>query len=70
MVTGMDKRRTAAVVIAGLLVLSAARVPSADIRIETHDVADLSPQRFRAAIDVGVFAASLLVTWTAERVGR
>jgi hypothetical protein len=66
----MDKRRTAALVVAGLIVLSAARVPSADIRIETHDLADLSPQRFRAAVDVGVFAASVLVTWTAERVSR
>jgi hypothetical protein len=66
----MEKRRLAVLAVAGLLVLSSARVPTADIRIETHDVSDLSPERFQAAVDVGVFAVKLLVTWSAERLAN
>ena len=38
----------------------------ADIRILTHDKSDLSPHRLQAAIDVGIVAISVLITWTAK----
>jgi hypothetical protein len=60
----MRDRRIAVTVIVALLFIIALRHPSADIRIITHDQADRAPQRVQAAIDVGVFAVSVLVTWT------
>jgi hypothetical protein len=38
----------------------------ADIRILTHDKSDLSPHKLQAAIDLGLVAISVLVTWTAK----
>ncbi|MES2442913.1 MAG: hypothetical protein V4574_08790 [Pseudomonadota bacterium] len=38
----------------------------ADIRILTHDKGDLSPHKLQAAIDIGLLAISVLVTWTAK----
>lgn len=38
--------------------------PRADIRILTHDAADTAPARIQTAIDLGVLAISVLVTWT------
>jgi hypothetical protein len=38
--------------------------PSANIEILTHDSADTAPARIRAALDLGVLAVSVLVTWT------
>jgi hypothetical protein len=38
----------------------------ADIRILTHDRSDLSPHKLQAAIDLGLVAVSVLVTWTAK----
>jgi hypothetical protein len=38
----------------------------ADIRILTHDKGDLSPHKLQAAIDLGLVAISVLVTWTAK----
>ena len=66
----MEKRRAGLVIAAALLVLLSARHPTANIHIETHDVTDVNPQRFHAAIDVGLVAVKLLVTWTAETVAR
>lgn len=42
------------------------RHPSANIRIITHDIADPAPRKVEAAVDMGLFALSLLVTWTAK----
>lgn len=42
------------------------RHPTADIRIITHDIADPSPRKIEAAVDMGLFALKLLVTWTAK----
>lgn len=60
----IQKRRI--VVAAGALALLAVgtNAPRADIRILTHDSADTAPARMQAAVDVGVFAVSVLVTWT------
>jgi len=51
-----------------VLAFAAVRHPSADIRILTHDVGDRSPVRVQAAIDLGVVAVSVLVTWTKRLV--
>jgi hypothetical protein len=53
-----------------LLALAAfASPPQADIRILTHSQSDRAPQRMQAAVDLGVFAVSVLVTWS-ERLAR
>jgi len=36
----------------------------ADIAVHMHRVDDLAPQRIEAVIDIGVFAISVLVTWS------
>jgi hypothetical protein len=61
-------RRQQIILVLGLLVLAAmlVRHPTADIRIITHDIADPAPRKIEAAVDMGVFAVSLLVTWTAR----
>jgi hypothetical protein len=64
----MEKRRAALVIIAAVALL-ATQSPTASIRIETHDVTDLTPRRIQAAIDVGVLAVNVLVTWS-ERIAR
>jgi len=46
----------------------AARDPSADIRVLTHDAGDASPHRVQAAVDLGVMAFTILVTWTGNRL--
>ena len=57
-----DRRITGLVLVAALLLVAAVRHPSADIRILTHDSGDRSPAKVQAAIDLGVFAVSVLVT--------
>lgn len=66
----MRNRRIGLIVAAALLVAFAARPPSADIRILTHDRADQSPRRVQAALDLGIVAVSVLVTWTAKHLTR
>ncbi|GAA0735923.1 hypothetical protein GCM10009106_21570 [Sphingomonas japonica] len=53
--------------IAVVLLALVARHPSADIRILAHDAGDPSPRRVQAAMDMGIAAVSVLVTWTARR---
>ncbi|GAA4780447.1 hypothetical protein GCM10023219_30580 [Stakelama sediminis] len=61
------KRKLAIAAVAGtLLMLGMAHPPHADIRILTHDRSDYHPQRFQAAVDLGVAAFSVLITWTAR----
>lgn len=60
----MNKRRVAWGVGAALLLLLAVRQPSADIRIETHSASDLSPHKVQAALDLGMLALNVLVTWS------
>ncbi len=60
----MRDRRIGLLVAAALLLTLSVRHPTADIRIITHDRTDLTPQRVQAALDLGVFAVSVLVTWT------
>ena len=62
----MRNRRYGLVLAAAALLIVAARHPSADIRILTHDRTDPAPHRFLAAVDLGLVAVSLLVTWTTK----
>ncbi len=50
------------------LVALAYRHPTADIRLITHDIADRSPRRVQAAVDLGLFGVSILYTWTVHRL--
>lgn len=53
-----------------LLVAMVANHPSADLQVLTHDAADRSPNRVSAAVDLGVMAVTILVTWTSKRLIR
>ena len=65
-----DRKLVIAASAALLAVLAvAAPHPSAKIEILTHDTADTTPHRVKAAVDLGIVAISVLVTWTAKRIG-
>ena len=64
----MRERRTGMLIAIALLLVLAVRHPTANIRILTHDASDLKPARVQAAIDLGVIAVSVLVTWTKKLV--
>lgn len=65
------RQRPIAIAVIALLALGimTIRHPSADIRVITHQVNDPAPRQVSAAIDLGVMAFSLLITWTAKRLG-
>lgn len=63
-----NKRRIALIGGAALLLTLAAHRPSADIRIIAHDAGDATPHQVKAAIDLGLLAVNLLVTWSGHRV--
>jgi hypothetical protein len=46
------------------LLLLASPERRADIAIHLHRVDDVSPQRVEAAVDIGIVAISVLVTWS------
>jgi len=62
----MRNRRIVLVTGSLLLLALAARHPSADIRVLTHDTADRAPHRVQAAVDLGLVAVSVLYTWTGK----
>jgi hypothetical protein len=64
------RNRKATLVIAGLVAFTAlaARHPTADIRLITHDSSDPSPHRMQAAVDFGLIGVSVLYTWTVNRL--
>jgi len=64
----MRDRRPGLILMAAAVLLLAARHPSADIRILTHDHADRAPHRLQAAFDLGLVAVSVLITWTTRRL--
>lgn len=53
------------IAVAALLTM-AARHPSAEINILTADATDRAPHQVRAAVDLGLVAVRLLITWTAR----
>jgi hypothetical protein len=69
--TGMKNHpRLVIATLAALVMLVAARHPTADFRIATHDATDLAPHQVRAAVDLGLMGVSVLYTWTSERGER
>ena len=64
----MHNRRFALGLAAAALLILAARHPSASINILTHNQSDRAPHRMQAALDTGLFAISLLITWTAKTI--
>lgn len=68
----MDKKRFRIVMLGvAVLAMLAVFAPDnrADIRILMHEQSDRNPHRMQAAIDVGLVAISVLVTWT-EKLAR
>lgn len=63
----MRNRRIALAALVALLLVIGLRHPSADIRILNHDRSDTTPHQVSAAVDIGIMAISVLVTWTAKR---
>jgi hypothetical protein len=63
----MRHRRVGLIIAAAALLIMAARHPSADLRILTHDRGDTTPHSFQAAFDFGLVAISVLITWTEKR---
>lgn len=64
----MRRRKLVIAGIVGVLLLlgTLASPPCAEINILTHNPADMAPRQFHAVVDIGLFAISLLITWTAE----
>lgn len=62
------RHRRLALIAGSLLLLTtlAVRQPSADVRVMLHDAGDTAPHRFQAAVDLGLMAVSVLVTWTGK----
>lgn len=62
--------RKGRIVLAGAAALALLAMASpnnrADIRILTHEKGDLSPHKLQAAIDIGLVAISILITWTTK----
>ena len=63
----MSKRR-GRIVIAGAALLALVALASPDrtagIEIHAHNQGDRAPQQMQAVVDLGVFAFSLLITWS------
>jgi hypothetical protein len=64
----MRRRRTILIAAATLALVAAARHPTADIEILTHQAGDPAPHKVQAAVDLGIVAVKFLLTWTAGRV--
>ena len=64
----MRNRRLGLGLAAAALLIVGARHPSANINILTHDQSDRTPHRVQAALDTGLFAISLLITWTTKTI--
>lgn len=64
----MRNRRITIGVIAALALIAAVRHPSANIEILTHDATDVAPHHVKAALDLGLVAISVLVTWTGKHI--
>lgn len=65
-----QRRRLAITVTIAALALLSVRHPSADLKLLTHDRADTAPHRVQAALDMGVFAVSILYTWSTKPLAR
>jgi hypothetical protein len=59
-----DKRKVGLIAGGALVVALAWQTPTASLEIQTHDVTDVAPKKMEAALDLGIAAFSLLITWT------
>ncbi|MGJ3648599.1 hypothetical protein ACLB0R_09005 [Sphingomonas sp. GlSt437] len=64
----MRNRRIAIALVALALLVAAVRHPSATITLATADATDPAPHRFQAAVDIGLMAVSVIVTWTSKHL--
>lgn len=64
----MRDRRKLLIAGGAALAILAVQRPTADIRLITHDLGDPAPHRVQAAVDLGLMAVSVLVTWTGQRL--
>jgi uncharacterized membrane protein len=60
----MDRKRALLAIAGACTLVTVARPISADIRVLTHDASDLAPHRVQTALNLGVLAVNVLVTWT------
>jgi|FLYM01.1.fsa_nt_gi hypothetical protein len=60
----LDKRKVGLIAGGALVVALAWQTPTASLEIQTHDVTDVAPKKMEAALDLGIAAFSLLITWT------
>jgi hypothetical protein len=61
----MERRRIGlAVAVGALLLAGTVAHPHANLVLQMHEAGDRAPSRMQAALDVGVLAISVLVTWT------
>ena len=63
----VDKRKVGLIAGGMIVVALAWQTPTASLKIQMHDVTDVAPRKVEAAVDLGIAAVSLLVTWTAKR---
>jgi len=63
----MERRRIGLAFAAGaLLVAGLVAHPRANLVLQLEELGDRAPARMQAAIDMGVVAISVLVTWTRQ----
>ena len=63
----MERRKIGlAIAACALLIAGTVARPHANLELRLHDAADRAPSRMQAALDVGVLAISVLVTWTSR----
>lgn len=62
----MRNRQVGMLIVAVALLAAAVRHPSAEINILTADAGDRAPHQVKAAVDLGLVAVRLLITWTAK----
>ncbi len=53
-----------------LVAAAAAKPPTAELRLITHDLGDPAPRRMQAAVDLGLVGVSVLYTWTVTRLAK
>ena len=63
-----ENRRAVALMAGVGLVILAAKQPTADVRLLTHDRGDPAPRVVKFAADLGVVGVSVLYTWTVNRL--
>jgi len=62
----MRNRQIGMLIAAAALLTMSVRHPSAEINILTADASDRAPHQVNTAVDLGLVAFRLLITWTAK----